>query len=789
VAWFQLLQLTIGSTAVSLAVLLGSFMGGLCLGSLALPKLISSRQHPFRVYAALELGIGLIGIGIVFGLPWVGRLYLLAGGGITGALIRGAVCAACLLPPTMLMGATLPAVARWVEATPQGVSWLGFFYGANTVGAVFGCLLSAFYLLRLFDPVVATLTAASLNAVLFLIALGLAALLPYEAPEEVGIPVSSGRERSPWAIYAAIGLSGMCALGAEVVWTRLLSLMLGGTVYTFALILAVFLSGLGTGSYLGAAAARVAPRPRKAFGWCQLMLTGAVAWAAVMTAKFLPYWPVDTSIASIPWSTFQLDLARCFWAVFPATLLWGASFPLALAAASTEKQDPGKLVAGIYAANTIGAIAGGIAFSVFLIPWIGTQLSQRLLAGGAAAAGILLLLTSDPLDREVNTRSGHHKAAARLNGVLSAAAVSAAAVLLVWSIPRSPWELIAFGRRMPTKIDRTSPLYVGEGRNASIAVTQDKSGDRNFHVSGKVVASSHHNDMRLQKMLGHIPSMLHDRPRSVLVVGCGAGVTAGTFLQYPDVERVVICEIEPLIPPAASEYFGIQNAFVMEDARVEVIIDDARHFVLKTREKFDIITSDPIHPWVKGSAALYTQEYFELCLKHLNPGGLITQWVPLYESDREVVRSEIATFFAVFHEGTIWSNDLLLGLGYDLVLLGRQGPLRIDVDRLVKRFGQQDYASAVQSLSDVGFNSAIGMLSAYTGRAPDLQPWLEGAEINRDRSLRLQYLAGMALNSRKSQGIFAELMDYFRFPEDMLISSEASRRELRKYFDLEGKLP
>jgi spermidine synthase len=251
---------------------------------------------------------------------------------------------------------------------------------------------------------------------------------------------------------------------------------------------------------------------------------------------------------------------------------------------------------------------------------------------------------------------------------------------------------------------------VGEGVNSSIAVTQDPHGQRYFHVSGKIEASSAVQDMRLQRMLGHLPGFLHPRPRSVLVVGCGAGVTAGALVVHPDVERLVICELEPLIPPMAAEYFASENHGVIDDPRVEIVYDDARHYILTTRETFDIITSDPIHPWVKGSAALYSQEYFELCRRHLNPGGLITQWVPLYESDAAAVRCELATFLSVFPEGTIWSNDAE-GVGYDVVLLGSAGPLRIDVDRVQQRLHQAEYRDATQSLREVEFATAVGLLA------------------------------------------------------------------------------
>jgi spermidine synthase len=166
----------------------------------------------------------------------------------------------------------------------------------------------------------------------------------------------------------------------------------------------------------------------------------------------------------------------------------------------------------------------------------------------------------------------------------------------------------------------------------------------------------------------------------VLIVGFGAGVTAGTFVVHPEVKRIVICEMEPLIPPTATRFFAKENYNVLHDPRVQIVYDDARHFVLTTPEKFDIITSDPIHPWVKGSATLYSKEYFELVKEHLKPGGIVTQWVPLYESDMPTVKSEFATFFDVFPNGTVWGNEN--GGGYDTVVLGQVEPARIDVDAM-----------------------------------------------------------------------------------------------------------
>jgi spermidine synthase len=771
IVWFQLLEFVIGSTAISLAVLLGTFMGGMCLGSLALPRLVSPRRHPLRVCAFLELGIGVLGIAVLFGMPQVVRLFgNAAGHGPGGILLRGGICALCLLPPTVLMGATLPAISRWLESTPRGISWLGFLYGGNTIGAVFGCLLAGFYLLRVHDMPTATWIAAAINLAAALLGFSLAAWAPPgPGPREPAVePIPPAPNAA--AVHFAIALSGMSALGAEVVWTRLMALMLGPTVYTFSIILSVFLLGLGLGGSIGGFLARSLARPRALLGGCQALLAIAIAWAAYSATKTLPYWPVDAKLAASPWLRFQPDFARCLWAILPSALLWGASFPLALAAASRPGQDPGRLVGGVYAANTVGAIAGAVLFSLLIVPRAGTQHAERVLIGLAAASALLLLAP----------QRGSFAGVPRIWWISAATAIAAAG--LIAFVPRTPSELIAYGRTLLRDAGNANILYTGEGMNFSVAVSETFDGVRNFHVSGKIEASTTTQDMRLQRMLAHLPAMLHPAPRSVLIVGCGAGVTAGTFVVQPGIERIVICEIEPLVPRVADVFFAGENRGVVDDPRVEFVFDDARHYILTTKEKFDIITSDPIHPWVKGSASLYTREYFEMCRERLNPGGMVTQWIPLYESDEASVKSEVATFFQVFPGGTIWANDDS-GNGYDVVVLGQNGPARIDMDALRKRWSSHDYEWAAASLAKVGFPTPDSLLATYAGRAAELAPWLAGAQINRDRNLRLQYLAGLGLNAGMEATIYSHMLAYCEYPEGLFFGSMTARDELQRAID------
>ncbi len=768
--WFHRLGLVVGSSAVSLGILLATYMGGLGLGSLLAPRMIARTLPPGRVYAVLEAGIALLAVLVFFGLPLVEQLYAMIGAaGPVSVVLRALIAGLCLLPPTVLMGATLPAVARLVSATSEGSGRIGLLYTCNLIGAIVGTLWAGFDLLRRHDMVVTLAVAAGLG--LFAAALAWLVLPAHASAESEAAPATNTPPPAPLGVRMAIALSGAGSLAGQVVWTRILSLLLGATVYTFSIILGVFLLGLGLGSAVGSLLARVSERPARALAWALALQAIAIPWAAYSSSVVLPLWPINYALGHDPWMFFQMDLARSAWVLLPPTLLWGASFPLAIAACVRPGEDRAHSVSSVYVANTLGAIVGALG-ATFLIPAIGTHGAQRLMVaasviGAIAAAGSM----------------GRVFAPRRLPLV---AAGLAAAALLTWKLPAMPPDLIALGRYMVFRF--ASPgapkdlwndpalIFSGEGLTESVAVSENN-GQRVFHVSGKIEASSSNLDMRLQRMLGHVPALVHGAPTSVLIVGCGAGVTAGTFVSYPSVKRIVICEIEPMVPQHVTPLFRGVNHDVLDDPRVQVIYDDARHFILSTHEKFDLITSDPIHPWVRGSGALYSRDYYELVKRHLNPGGVVSQWLPLYQASPEAVRSELATFFAVFGNGTVWAGSGR-NSAVDLVMLGGADSLSFDLAHLQAGLAGPEHADAAASLAAVGFPSVFDLFATYAGRAGDLAPWLKGATINRDMRPWLQYQAGWDSYILQRGDIANLITGYRHYPADLFTGPQELQQQL-----------
>jgi spermidine synthase len=774
VVWYQSLSLIVGSNAVSMAAVLATYMGGMSLGSLAYLRWKGRHGHPLMVYAKLELLIAVSGLLVLFVLPYAGGLYFAIGSsGPVSVLIRGLFCAIFLLVPTMAMGATLPAASAWLRATPQGVSRIGAYYTTNILGGVFGALFAGFYLLRVHDMQIATYVAMALNVVValaaYLLAKGDAAFqVAGDSSADEKPEVARGdAEVAPGLVLFTIAMSGACALGAQVIWNRNLALLMGGTVYTFSLILGAVLLGLAIGSGVGASMVRTARSPRTALAMSQIGAMLGLAWAAWWQLKALPNWPINPSLAPSMWFVFQLDFVRALWSVLPAAICWGASFPLAIAALAQTETSPTRAVARIYAANTLGAIGGTLISSLILVQFIGTQKTQWLFMFLALLGAVVMLLP-----RGVASRPGQYRIAW----------LATAVVLFVLSVPlvhKVPGVLAGYGRWAVTWLQASNKyIYVGEGINATLAVSEVEGGARYYHNAGKVQASSTIEDMRLQRMLGHITTLIARDPKNVLVIGCGAGVTAGAVSINPDVKTQTIAEIEPLVPRVVSQYFGNENYNVIQNPKVTVHLDDARHFLLTTDQKFDAITADPFDVWVKGSATLNTLEFYQEMKKHLNPGGVVTAWVAFYEVDSAAWKSELATFMQVFPHAMVFGNTNGGG-GYDGVMVGSAEPLSIDVSAIEAKLQQPEFAQVRQSLTDVNYPDAVSLFGTFAADASQLSGYLSDAQINRDRNLRLQYLAGMAVNRYEQADLYAKLKAAGGWKEGLFKGDEATLAQLR----------
>ena len=462
----------------------------------------------------------------------------------------------------------------------------------------------------------------------------------------------------------------------------------------------------------------------------------------------------------------------------------------------------------------MGAIAGALVFSLLVIPAIGTAGAERALIGlAAAAAAAALLPLLGPAPQKV-----------RLSGAAALAAALVSAGWLAWRVTPVPWQVVAFGRQSAswlgpsaTGIGKTlsrepgkaeiSCTYFGEGISDSVAVTLANGGVRSFHAAGKIQASTLTSDMRVQRMLGHIPALVHKQPESILVVACGAGVTAGTFVLHPDVKRIVICDIEPLVPTRVAPQFGRENYHVVDGIarenphtvngkQVEVVYDDGRHFLRTTQEKFDVISSDPLDPWVKGCSALNSVEYYQMCRDHLKPGGNVCIWIPLHQSNLETTKSVIATFFQVFPHGILWSNERE-GEGFDAVLFGEVEPSVVDVDELQQRLDRPDHLLVKQSLREVGFGEKENRVGRRAGgsrgsdrpagdvhRAGALAERLAAGCPDQPRPHRhLQYLAGLWLNSYMGEQILASILEQYSFPDETFVGSPEGLDELEELLD------
>ena len=510
IVWFQQLSLILGASAVSLTILLGSFMGGLCLGSLLIPQWTARSQRPFRGYALLEFLIALFGITAFFTIPVIGRVYgRFSLGPNTDLIVRSVIAFAVMLPSTFLMGGTLPVILRRLEQSSRPTSWIGRIYAANTFGAVLGSFGTGLYLLRCHDArfvAIVAIVAASTNCAVGLVAILLDRLDASTNPVAVtatsldqsrdlrpsNTPSLSSRGiRENGLIYLLVGLSGAASLGAEVIWTRHLGLVLGPTVYSFSIILSVYLLGTGIGSSVGALLVRTPRSPIAGLAVVQFLLVGAVVYAAYATVAIVPYFLRLTGDHELFTVRVTRDLIRVAITILPATVLWGLTFPLAAQSATHDRYDSAGVIGRLYAANTFGGIIGAAMVSLIGISY-GGQTVQRILAATCLISGWIILLNWTIRSRDIHSTPALGFSPVRRR-VIGAAALMIIPVLATYGIgliPPTPIGLLADGPLIDRFNETARYYFVAEGINSPIVVSEAKDGTRCFHVAGKIEAGS-----------------------------------------------------------------------------------------------------------------------------------------------------------------------------------------------------------------------------------------------------------------------------------------------------------
>ncbi len=715
VLWTRRLTLVFGSGLFATATILATFMGGLALGSWWLGRRVDRRDDPLAYFGRLEIGVGLYALAVPYVLAAILPLYRWVYGASDGAdavvnATRFVLCAAVFVLPTVLMGGTLPALSRFVarETRTLGAS-VGRLYAVNTLGAVAGSVVAGFVLIEVLGIRRTEMLTAAVNLGVGSTALawGRRARL---APVETSVP-DAGRDRAPVSArrlaLTAYALSGLAALGYEVAWTRLLTFFLGNSTYAFAAMLATFLLGLALGAF---AMARVVERLRDPWRWFALLQLGIAASVGVALAAY-PDSPGIYLVLSklfaggswLEWIVVRFAIAAAL--LLAPTLLMGAAFPLASRLYLAERRRVGADVGRLYAANTVGAIAGSVGVGFVLIPLLGVRTTVVALIGLNAAVAIAT----------GRSAARHGRAIA----VVAAAAAIAFATLL-------PHDVFL------TAVRRTFPdeeiLYYREFPSATVFVTRSEHDERWVHFSDQRASGGTMN-LPGHRFWGHLPSLLAERRRSALVITFGSGITLGAVATHP-FREIVCAEIcEGIREPA--KLFP-ENHDVLGDPRVRLVIDDGRNYVLGTDRRFDVVVSEPPLLETAGVVNLYTEEFYDLVKRRLAPGGVFCQWIPSFEFDRPEHAAIVRTFLKVFPDATFWGSPLY----GDTMLLGGNGPIAIDLDRIAKRLEESRVRN---DLSECGIRNADEVLGYFGLSSRGLSRYCGDGPVLTDDRTRLDF--------------------------------------------------
>lgn len=756
--WARQLHLVVGTSQIAIAIVLAAFMAGLALGGLGAARYGSSVKRPLLAFAAAEGLIAIYALCFDFLIESATPVYLVLSSALSeypGALVASqfVVLGAILLPPTACMGATLPLLARLVSPGQSDVgSQVGRLYGANTIGAVLGTAIAGFWLLPLLGLAATTRCTAAANVLVALVAVLLAkgraplTVAPLHEASARGAD-TSGRAVAP--LVAISALAGYASLLCEVAWFRLMTLVLGASAYSFTIMLLGFLLGIGLGGWAGG---RLADRIHSQAGsrgvlrYLAGILTGVavVCWAAMFAYSELPYvfaWLFSIVQPGLP--LFAAKLAICLCIMLAPALLMGASFSFLVRAAVEPGTEMSRTVGWLYGANTAGAIAGASLGGLVLLPAL--QMNGTVLAAASielVAAAFALSLSSQP--------------GVRFRRVLAFGGLACTCIAFIhWQKPQ--WDALMMSSGMyqyasslpnPTRqgvrefaVAPFELLYYEEGLSSVVTVARNRKTKSVWLANNGKVDASSGGDMQTQIMLAHLPGLLGYRAERALVIGLASGVSAGSLLLDRRIEVVDIAELEPAVV-RASHFFDSVNNRPLDDPRTRLRLNDARNHLMRAADgSYDLVVSEPSNPWISGVANLFTREFFALGRSKLSSDGVWAQWVNVYNTSPDDLRSLLATFADVYPGVAVFRVG-----ESDLVLIGANEPVALDVgnmDAYVK-----DNRKIASDLNRVGLNSAEDILSQfYFGRSALLA--LSGEiGLNTDDNMRIEFSTPLTLHKQ-----------------------------------------
>lgn len=735
VVWLKYLNLLIGNTTYATAAVLSAFMFGLSLGSWLAARWPALYRTPLRSYGIVEMGVGIfamifpsvytamkIPFGAVFGM--VGPQTFLYN------LVAFIISFIVLMIPTSLMGASLPLLSEYLVRKESVAKQTGYLYGLNTVGAVAGIIFGAFLFIPLFG-----LHATVYIGVIINLFIGMVCFLAGKKSDTPVERLSSPDHAKDRLLYL-YAISGLLALAYEVLWTRILVLHLGSSVYAYAIMLSVFLLGISLGSYVsGRWISTDSHRSARFFGWIQ------VAWAFSILIQLVQFAHLSDVLYNILTSFSRVTITTQFMALFAATfqilflptLLSGMLFPLMVTRLCAEGITIKKATSLSYSFNTVGGIFGSLLAGFILLPIFGTQASLLILASANMILGLLAFQSSPALQSR-----------------------TALSVLVVIFILFTAGGILA---EKKLNILRSAGIFQMEGKEELLSLEEDVSATisvekrlyleqpyLSISVNGVNVAGTSPNLVAIQKLQGHIPMILYGptKPKKVLHIGFGSGGTAYSVSLYPET-AITVVELSRSIVRHANQYFPSVNFGIVDSGALRFIYFDGRSYLENTREHFDVILSDSVHPRYAGNGSLYTKDYYELVYNNLNPGGVHSQWIPLYSLTPKNFKEILKAFYDVFPETYIWYVNSTIN-PY-VIVTGVKGTSRLSFTSVAQAFALPEVR---EDLKRVGVEDPYFLLDYFLFGKNKLRSLVADVEPHTDDRMTVEYESSRVMRRESS---------------------------------------